>query len=85
MNLATNNRPPRGHIGFAWGQFVVQDGRFLEYRLFRRDANLRTHIAICRFNQHASRQEIARDVWCARIQLRNRVDALTLEQLGVTA
>ena len=85
MISPASNRPPRGHMGFCWGRFVVQDGRFLEYRLFRRDAQQRTHIAIVRFSRHERRSDAAHCLWNARIQLRERVDTLTLQQLGVIA
>jgi hypothetical protein len=75
-------RGPRGHLGFSWARFNLQ--KCITYRLFRRDTNGKLYAVEHSFDFHAPRAGIAAVVWRMRIELRDRVDAIVLEQLGVT-
>lgn len=80
--MPTEARAPRGHWGFSWGRFPM-DGESTEYRLFRRDLSGRLHTSRKRYLPGQPRDEIAASLWAARIELRERVDAIVLRQLGV--
>lgn len=75
-------RGPRGHLGFSWARFKLH-GR-ITYRLFRRDVHGKLYIEARSFDYRTPRSEIAADVRKMRIEFRDRVDAIVLEQLGVT-
>jgi hypothetical protein len=72
-------------MGFSWGRFPAQDFAHVEYRLFRRDQNGRTHVEIRRFFPEQTRAEIAGSVWRARIALRERVDRVFFAAEGIAA
>lgn len=77
-------RPPRKANGFSWGRFPVEEGRAVSWRLFRRDLAGKLHTYHLDFAEHVSRAQIADRVWRARIALRDRVDDIVLQQLGVS-
>ncbi len=76
-------KPPRKTRGFSWARVPHDDLGALEYRLFRGDANGVVHVIADLFFAGRTRGEIAKRVWQMRIRLRDRVDELTLQQLGV--
>lgn len=77
-------RAPRSASGFSWGRFPVDEGRAVSWRLFRRDLTGKVHTYMLGFAAHVSRAQIADRVWRARIALRDRVDEVVLQQLGVS-
>jgi len=79
--LPYESRAPRGHLGFSWGRFVHPHG--VEYRLFRRDLAGKLYIESRRFYHGQARWQVAEHLNLARNALRDRVDAIVLEQLGV--
>lgn len=80
--LPTESRPPSGHMGFSWSRVPHQNG--VEYRLFRRDLHGRLYVEARRFYRDQDRSEIAERLNAARNVLRDHVDAIVLQQLGVT-
>ena len=78
-------RPPRKAGGFSWGRFPIDDGRTVSWRLFRRDLAGRLYPRVVDAKANTSRAEVAAEVWQARIALREQVDEIVLQQLGVTA
>lgn len=76
-----DNRAPRRNTGFSWGRFNLH-GRVM-YRLFRRDLNRKLHVEARGFDYRTDRSRIAAEIWRARIQLREAVDAVDLKHLGV--
>lgn len=77
-------RAPRAAGGFSWGRFPIEDGRAMSWRLFRRDLTGRLYPKVVNAKAGASRSAIAGQVWRARIELRDQVDEVVLQQLGVT-
>lgn len=79
-----SRKPPRKTRGFSWARIPHDDLGVVDYRLTRGDAIGALHHAMRTFRVDTSRSEIARLVWAMRIRLRDAVDDLTLQQLGVT-
>lgn len=81
-------RPPVKAGGFSWGRFPrLQEDRIVsvDYRLFRRDHGGRLHSHILTFNHGEPRWLIAERVKKARHSLRDKVDVIDLEAMGVAA
>lgn len=76
-------KPPRKTRGFAWARVPENDHGIVTYRLSRGDARNVLHYEQRSFDTMACRSDIARSLWIARIHLRDRVDELSLRQLGV--
>lgn len=76
-------KSPRKTRGFAWARVPENDHGIVTYRLTRGDARNVLHYEQRSFDATACRSDIARSLWLARIRLRDRVDELSLQQLGV--
>ena len=63
---------------------VPQDGGGVVYRLFRRDMRRALHAELCNFHSDCTRQLIAKTLRAARHRLRNTVDEIDLQIMGVT-
>lgn len=76
---------PRATRGFSWARIPHEDMGTIDYRMVRGDANGALHHEMRTFRVDTPRSEIARLVNVMRHRLRDRVDAITLQQLGVEA
>lgn len=63
---------------------IPMDGSGVTYRLFRRDLRRVLHAEMKNFHPDCTRGYIARELNIARHQLRNTVDEIDLEIMGVT-
>jgi len=75
-------RAPKKTAGFCWGR-VVRDGT-VTYRLFRRDQRGALHMKQITPRSEWSRAAIATELNRARQALRDQVDTVDLELMGVT-
>jgi len=75
------NRPPQRNGGFSWGRFI--DDYSITYRLFRRDHRGALHLKCLTYGLHVTRATIAADLMRAKRQLRDRVDEIDLQAMGV--
>lgn len=62
---------------------IPQAGGGVVYRLFRRDMNRVLHAELLPFHRDCTRQLIAETLRVARHRLRNTVDEIDLELMGV--
>ena len=83
MTHPTTHKRPIGRGCFSWSR-VPRDNGFVVYRLFRRDQRCKLHSEWRCFEIGTPREHIARELNIARHQLRNTVDAIDLEIMGVT-
>lgn len=74
-------RAPKKTRGFAWTRIVSDHS--VTYRLTRGDANGCLHAEQRMFAAESDRRDIARAINAARHRLRDTVDELSLQQLGV--
>jgi hypothetical protein len=68
---------------FSYARIPAETGG-VEYRLFRRDQNRVLHAEIKRFFSDCDRRDIARILRNMRRRLRETVDEIDLEIMGVT-
>lgn len=78
-------RAPKETIDFAWGRFPTMDGSAVTWRLYRRDHRRAMHMHAEIFFAHEDRAVIAGRLRRARRALRDKVDAIDLQAMGVTA
>lgn len=83
MTHPTTHKLPAHHGVFSYGRIPLECGGVL-YRLFRRDMGRVVHVELKTFHPDCSRSLIARELNIARHQLRNTVDEIDLEIMGVT-
>lgn len=69
---------------FAWGRAPEPARGMVIWRLFRRDQSGRLHALQRAFSDHDPREFIAAELLHARHQLRNKVDEIDLEIMGVS-
>jgi len=74
-------RAPKKTAGFCWGR-VVRDGT-VTYRLFRRDQRGALHYFVRVFQRDDWRPVMAGELRRARHALRDQVDGVDLELMGV--
>jgi hypothetical protein len=83
-----DNRRPKRNGGFSWGRFPMQTAGAtsgVEWRLFRRDHTGALHFECRYFDIGEDRQRIASVVRAARHRLRDTVDEIDLQAMGVEA
>lgn len=78
-------RAPRRNWGLSWGRFQTEDGSAVTYRLWRRDYTGALHVESRRFFTGTEPAHIARVLRSLKRQLRDRVDAIDLQAMGVAA
>lgn len=84
MSTSTlTRRMPTKRDGFSWARIPQQNGGVL-YRLYRRDMRGVMHATILPYPVNADRTEIAGELRLERHRLRNTVDEIDLEIMGVT-
>lgn len=83
MTHPTTHKRPTGRGCFSWAR-VPKDGGAVIYRLFRRDQRGTLHWKQVIAPATEPREHIARELNIARHQLRNTVDEIDLEIMGVT-
>lgn len=83
MTHPATHKRPTGRGCFSWARVVLDDGR-VSWRLFRRAMDRRVRYEERNFYPNESREHIARKLNIARHQLRNTVDEIDMEIMGVT-
>lgn len=83
MNRPITRKLPAHRGTFSYAR-IPMDGGGVTYRLFRRDMRRVLHAELKNFHPDCSRSFIARELNIARHQLRNTVDEIDLEIMGVT-
>lgn len=83
--MRTITRKLPAHRGVFSYARIPTFGGGITYRLFRRDLKNVLHADMRNFHPDCSRRLIARDLRTARNQLRDQVDEIDLQILGVTA
>lgn len=82
---ATKRDPkPRG-MGFSWGRMPDPDSGAVAYRLFRRDHRRAIHMAVVVITPDQSLADAAKVLRRAFHKLRDKVDDIDLEAMGVAA
>jgi len=76
-------KPPAPRGSFSYARIPLLGGG-VAYRLFRRDQRRVLHAELLPFHPDCDRRTIARDLHAARHRLRNTVDEIDLEIMGVT-
>ncbi len=77
-------RTPKKAAGFSWGRFPMGEG-LVCYRLFRRDHAGSLHMLAVDFRPGMPRVALARQLRIARRALRDQVDTIDLQAMGVAA
>ena len=77
-------RAPKKSVGFSWGRFPMGEG-LVCYRLFRRDHSGSLHMLAVDFRPGMPRVALARQLRIARRALRDQVDTIDLQAMGVAA
>lgn len=89
MPRAITRKTPAKSDGFSWGRFPSIDSLGncvgVQYRLFRRDHRGVSHMEQATFYRECDRATIARQLKLLRRHLRDRVDEIDLEAMGVAA
>lgn len=83
MTRPTTRKLPAHRGVFSYGRVHEKNGCVV-YRLFRRSLDRRVHGITKAFDPSCERNHIARELNIARHQLRNTVDEIDLEIMGVT-
>lgn len=83
MTRAHVRKLPAHRGTFSYAR-IPQDGGGVVYRLFRRDMRRALHAELCNFHSDCTRQLIAKTLRAARHRLRNTVDEIDLQIMGVT-
>ena len=78
-------RAPKKQHGFSWGRFPMGETGIVCYRLFRRDHRGVVHMLAVDFRAGMARAELARRLRIARRALRDQVDEIDLQAMGVAA
>ena len=78
-------RAPKKQHGFSWGRFPMGDTGIVCYRLFRRDHRGVVHMHVVDARDDMSRAEVARRLQVGRRLLRDQVDEIDLQAMGVAA
>lgn len=78
-------KAPRKTRGFSWARLPDAGRELVTWRLHRGDATGRLYSEMRTFPASHQRPAIARALRAARHQLRDRVDEISLRQLGVEA
>lgn len=78
-------RAPKKQHGFSWGRFPMGETGIVCYRLFRRDHAGSLHMHVVDARDGMSRAEIARRLRVGRRILRDQVDEIDLQAMGVAA
>ncbi|AVY67203.1 hypothetical protein [Xanthomonas translucens] len=84
MTRHLTRRTPQRSGGFSWGRVLLSDTT-VTYRLFRRDHSGHCHFWQLTFDAAILRRSIANDLRRARHKLRDKVDEIDLDAMGVTA
>lgn len=82
--MKTTTRKLPAHKGVFSYARIPMDGGGVAYRLFRRDMRRALHARLLNFHPECDRQRIARELRIERHSLRNMVDEIDLEIMGVT-
>ena len=77
-------RAPKKSAGFSWGRFPMGEA-LVCYRLFRRDHSGSLHMLAVDFRPGMPRVAVARQLRDARRALRDQVDTIDLQAMGVAA
>ena len=85
MSRAITRKSPAKSDGFSWGRFPMGDTGVVAYRLFRRDCRGALHTLSVDMQGGDDRCAIAASLRRARRSLRDQVDEIDLEALGVAA
>lgn len=83
MTHPTIRKLPAHKGVFSYVRIPLADGA-IAYRLFRRDLRRVLHAQLKTFHPDCSRSFIARELNIARHQLRDSVDEIDMEIMGVT-
>jgi hypothetical protein len=78
-------KTPAKSDGFSWGRFPMGDTGVVAYRLFRRDCRGALHTLSVDMRAGDERSAIAASLRRARRSLRDQVDEIDLEAMGVAA
>lgn len=78
-------RAPKKSDGFSWGRFPMGDTGIVAYRLFRRDHRGVVHMLVVDARDGMSRAELACRLRTGRRLLRDHVDEIDLQAMGVAA
>lgn len=85
MSRHIARRAPKETMGFSWGRFPTTDGSAVTWRLYRRDHRRALHMHVLTFFAHDDRAVIAGHLRRARRYLRDKVDDIDLQAMGVAA
>lgn len=85
MSRAITRKSPAKSNGFSWGRFPMGETGIVAYRLFRRDHRGALHTRCIDLRPGDSRCSIATSLRRARRSLRDQVDEIDLEAMGVAA
>ena len=82
MTHPTTRKLPAHKGVFSYAR-IPMDGGGVTYRLFRRDMRRALHAELCNFKPDCERRLIAQQLRKARRRLRETVDEIDLEIMGV--
>ena len=82
---SVRRKEPKKNPGFSWGRFPLGDTGVVAYRLFRRDHRGALHTRCIDLKPSDDRCTIAASLRRARRALRDQVDEIDLEAMGVAA
>ncbi|HYG07716.1 MAG TPA: hypothetical protein VD865_15090 [Stenotrophomonas sp.] len=85
MSRHATRRAPKRNGDFSWGRFSTTDGDFVTWRLYRRDHRRALHKHVLTFFAHDDRAVIAAHLRPARRFLRDKVDHIDLQAVGMAA
>ncbi|MFK2876946.1 hypothetical protein [Rhodanobacter hydrolyticus] len=83
MSRLHSRKLPAHRGTFSYARVPMDDGG-VAYRLFRRDMRRALHAELCNFHPDCDRRLIAQQLRKARHRLRETVDDIDLQILGVT-
>lgn len=79
------HRAPKRNWRLSWGRIPTPSGESVEYRLWRRDHTGAVHLNSQVFLTETNPSDIARALRIAKRELRDRVDTIDLQAMGVAA
>ena len=82
MTHSYTRKLPAHRSTFSYAR-IPTDGGGVTYRLFRRDMRRALHAELCPFHSDCDRRLIAQQLRTARRRLRETVDEIDLEIMGV--
>jgi hypothetical protein len=85
MSRPISRKTPAKSDGFSWGRFPMGDTGVVAYRLFRRDCRGALHTLSVDMRPGDPRCAIAARLRRARHALRDQVDEIDMEAMGVAA